>query len=143
MPKSMRPVVRLEDGEGRAEVEGGVQRRRVGEAGDAARDEAHLLLLNTEAQAQAIQCMEQARVLEARVAALAAEAKIKDEALQGEGRAAAFKRRSAAVQRRIAASERCCDTIKRRIAAGERCCDTIKRRFAAGERLRNLPSSCG
>jgi hypothetical protein len=69
MPKSMRPVVKLEDGEGGLQEEagagGGVQRRRVGEAGEAARDEdqARLLWLNMEAQAQAIQGMEQTRVL--------------------------------------------------------------------------------
>ena len=38
-----------------------VQRRRVGEAGDA--DDARLLWLNMEAQAQAIQGVERARVL--------------------------------------------------------------------------------
>jgi TPR repeat protein len=67
MPKSMRPVVKLEDGEGGLQEEagagGGVQRRRVGEAGDAARDEVQLLRLNMEAQAQAIQGMEETRVL--------------------------------------------------------------------------------
>jgi hypothetical protein len=61
MPKSMRPVVKLEDGEAKGqEAEGvqeeagavrAVQRRRVGEAGDA--DDAQLLRLNMEAQAQA------------------------------------------------------------------------------------------
>ena len=68
---------------GGAEAEGGlqeeasagraVQRRRVGEAGDAVLDEVQLLRLNAEAQAREIQGMEQARVLEARVAQLAAE----------------------------------------------------------------------
>jgi TPR repeat protein len=97
MPKSMRPVVKLEDGEAKGqEAEGmqeeagagrAVQRRRVGEAGDA--DEARLLWLNMEAQAQAIQGLEQARVLgeellqaKARVAELAAELKMRDEALR-------------------------------------------------------------
>jgi TPR repeat protein len=88
----MRPLIKLEGVEGGAEAEEGlqeeagagraVQRRRVGEAGDASRDEVQLLRLNMEAQAQAIQGMEQTRVLEAREAALAAEVKIKDEALQ-------------------------------------------------------------
>jgi TPR repeat protein len=92
MPKSMRPMIKHEGAEGGAEAEEGlqeeagagcvVQRRRVGEAGDAAWDEAQLIRLNAEAQAQAIHGMEQTRVLEARVAALAAEVKIKDEALQ-------------------------------------------------------------
>ena len=65
MPKSMRPVVKLEDGEeaegGRQEEAGAgraVQRRRVGEAGDAAWDEVQMLRLNMEAQAQAIQGLE-------------------------------------------------------------------------------------
>jgi hypothetical protein len=59
MPKSMRPVVKLEDGEAKGpeaegvQVEAGagraVQRRRVGEAGDA--DEAQLLRLYMELQA--------------------------------------------------------------------------------------------
>jgi TPR repeat protein len=90
MPKNMRPVVKLEDGEGGAEAEGGlqeeagagggVQRRCVGEAGDAAWDE--VLRANAEAQAQAIRGMEQVRVMEARVAELAAEVKIKAEALE-------------------------------------------------------------
>jgi TPR repeat protein len=88
MPKSMRPVVKLEDGEveghgaeGVQEEAGAgraVQRRRVGEAGDA--DEARLLRLNMEAQAQPMQGVEWARVLgeellqaKARVAELAAE----------------------------------------------------------------------
>ena len=72
MPKSMRPVVKLEDGEVEGQGAEGVQeeagavravqRRRVGEAGDA--DEAQLLLrLNMELQAQAIQGVERARVL--------------------------------------------------------------------------------
>ena len=104
MPKSMRPVVKLEDGEvegqgaeGAQEEAGAgraVQRRRVGEAGDA--DEARLLWLNMELQAQAIQGVERARVLgeellqaKARVAELAAEKaqlaaelKMRDEALR-------------------------------------------------------------
>ena len=90
MPKNMRPVVKIEDGEGGAQAGeglqeaagagGAVQRRRVGEAGDAAWDEA--LRANAEAQAQAIRGMEQARVLEVRVAELAAEVKIKAEALE-------------------------------------------------------------
>jgi TPR repeat protein len=104
MPKSMRPVVKLENGEVEGQGEGGlqeeagagraVQRRRVGEAGDA--DEAQLLRLNMEAQAQAIQGVERARVLgeellqaKARVAELAAEKaqlavelKMRDEALR-------------------------------------------------------------
>jgi TPR repeat protein len=105
MPKSMRPVVKLEDGEGEGQGAEGlqeeagagraVQRRRVGEAGDA--DEAQLLFrLNVEVQAQAIQGVERARVLgeellqaKARVAELAAEKaqlaaelKMRDEALR-------------------------------------------------------------
>ena len=73
MPKSMRPVVKLEDGEvegqgaeGLQEEAGAgraVQRRRVGEAGDAAWDEVQMLRLNMELQAQAIQGMERTRVL--------------------------------------------------------------------------------
>ena len=102
----MRPVMKIEDGEGEGQGAEGrqeeagagraVQRRRVGEAGDAAWDEVRLLRLNMEAQAQAIQGMEQARVLgeelqqaksrvaelAAEKAQLAAEGKIKDEALQ-------------------------------------------------------------
>jgi TPR repeat protein len=94
----MRPVVKIEDGEGEGQGAEGlqeeagagraVQRRRVGEAGDAVWDEAQLLRLSMEAQAQAIQGMERARVLgeellqaKARVAELAAEGKIRDEAL--------------------------------------------------------------
>jgi uncharacterized protein len=90
MPKNMRPVVKIEDGEGGAQAweglqeaagaGGAMQRRRVGEAGDAAWNE--VLRANAEAQAQAIRGMEQARVLEARVAELAAEVKIKAEALE-------------------------------------------------------------
>ena len=92
MHKSMRPVVKIEDGEGGAQpgewqrlqeaagAGGAAQRRRVGEAGDAAWDE--VLRVNAEAQAQAIRGMEQAQVLEARVAELAAEVKIKTEALE-------------------------------------------------------------
>ena len=92
MPKSMRSVIKVEDGEGEGQGAEGrqeeagagraVQRRRVGEAGDAAWDEVRMLRLNMELQAQAIHGMEQTRVLEARVAALAAEVKIKDESLQ-------------------------------------------------------------
>jgi TPR repeat protein len=95
MPKSLRPVVKLEDGEGGLQEEagawGGVQRRRVGQAGEAARDEdqLRLLRLNMEAQAQAIQCMEQTRVLgeelqraKAREAELSAELRVNVEALQ-------------------------------------------------------------
>jgi TPR repeat protein len=99
MPKSLRPVVKLEDGEvegqgaeERQEEAGAgraVQRRRVGEAGDAAWDEVQMLRLNMELQAQAIQCMEQGRLLgeellqaKARAAELAAEVKTRDEALQ-------------------------------------------------------------
>jgi TPR repeat protein len=103
MPKSMRPLVKLEDGAGpvgsRAEEAEGlqeeagagraVQRRRVGEAGHAAFDEVQLLRLNMEAQAQAIHGMEQTRVLgaelqraKAGVAELAAELKVKDIMMQ-------------------------------------------------------------
>jgi hypothetical protein len=104
MPKSMRPVVKHEDGEVKGqEAEGvqeeagagrAVQRRRAGEAADA--DEAQLLRLNMEAQAQAIQGVERARVLgeellqakagaaelAAEKAELAAELKMRDEALR-------------------------------------------------------------
>jgi TPR repeat protein len=101
MPKRMRPVVKLEEegqeAEGVQEEAGAVlaaQRRRVGEAGDA--DDAQLLWLNMELQAQAIQGVERARVLgeellqtKARVAELAAEKaklaaefKMRDEALR-------------------------------------------------------------
>jgi TPR repeat protein len=93
MPKSMRPVVKLEDGEGGLQEEAGagggvgVQRRRVGEAGDAARDEdqVRLLWLNMEAQAQAIRGMEQTRVLGEellQVKACEAELRVNVEALQ-------------------------------------------------------------
>ena len=99
MPKSMRPVIKVEDGEvegqgaeGRQEEAGAgraVQRRRVGEAGDAAWDETQMLRLNMEAQAQAIQGMERTRVLgeelqraKVQIAKLAAEGKIKDELLK-------------------------------------------------------------
>jgi TPR repeat protein len=97
-------VVKLEDGEAKGQGTEGVQeeagagravqRRRVGEAGDA--DKARLLWLNMEVQAQAIQGVERARVLgeellqaKARVAELAAEKaqlaaelKMRDEALR-------------------------------------------------------------
>jgi hypothetical protein len=73
MSESLRPVVNIEDGVGESQAEVGrqeeagagraVQRRRVGEAGDAALDEAQLLRLNMEAQAQAIEGMERARLL--------------------------------------------------------------------------------
>jgi TPR repeat protein len=93
MAKTLRPVVKIEDGvdESQAEVgrqeEAGagraVQRRRVGEAGHAALDEVQLLRLNMEAQAQAIEGVERARVLgeelqraRAREVELAAELKI-------------------------------------------------------------------
>jgi TPR repeat protein len=103
MPKSLRPLVKLEDGAGpvgsqEEEVEGlqeeagagrAVQRRRVGEAGHAALDEVQLLRLNMEAKAQAIHGMEQTRVLgeelqraKAGVAELAAELKVKDIMMQ-------------------------------------------------------------
>jgi hypothetical protein len=66
----MRPVVKIEQGvdaeEGLQEEAGAgraVQRRRVGEAGDAARDEKQLFHSIVEAQAQAIRSMEQTRVL--------------------------------------------------------------------------------
>ena len=102
----MRPVIKVEDGEvegqgaeGLQEEAGAgraVQRRRVGEAGDAAWDEVQMLRLNMEAHAQAIQGMEQARLLgeelqrararEAELAAekaqLAAEVKNNSEVLQ-------------------------------------------------------------
>ncbi len=42
-----------------------MQRRRVGEAGDAAWNEVHLLRLNAEAHERVIQGMEQAWVMEA------------------------------------------------------------------------------
>ena len=93
MPKSLRPVVKIEKIEYGRQAEVGLQeeagaggakqRRRVGEAGDAAWDEVQMLQLNMEAQAQAIQGMEQARALgeelqraRAREVELAAELKI-------------------------------------------------------------------
>ena len=101
MPKGMRTVVKIEDGaegghhaeEGRQEEAGAgreLQRRRVNEAGDAVSDDAWLLFRsNAELQAQAIRSMEETRVLgeelrhaKVRMAELAAEVKIKDEALQ-------------------------------------------------------------
>jgi TPR repeat protein len=95
----MRPVVKIEDREGEGQGAEGlqeeagagraVQRRRVGEAGDAVWDEAQLLRLSMEGQAQAILGMEQARALgeelqraKARIAELAAELKNHVEALQ-------------------------------------------------------------
>ena len=66
-----------------------MQRRRVGEAGDAARDEVQMLRLNMEAQTQAIRGMEWTRVLgeelqqaKVRVAELSAELRVNVEALQ-------------------------------------------------------------
>ena len=101
MPKGMRPVVKIEDGaegghhaeEGRQEEAGAGrerQRRRVNKVEDAVSDDAWLLFRsNTELQAQAIRGMEETRVLgeelrhaKVRMAELAAEVKIKDEALQ-------------------------------------------------------------
>jgi hypothetical protein len=93
MAKTLRPVVKIEDGVDESQAEVGrqeeadagraVQRRRVGEAGDAEWDEAQLLRANMEAQAQAIEGMERARVLgeelqraRAREAELSAELKI-------------------------------------------------------------------
>ena len=95
MRKSMRPMVKLEDGEGGGQGQEGrqdeasagraVQRRRVGEAGDAAWDEVRLLQLNVEAQTQAIISMEQTRVSEARVAELAAEQSKLQSIIQAKG----------------------------------------------------------
>ena len=96
MPKSMRPVIKVEDGEeGGQEAEGrqeeaGVgravqQRRRLGEAGDAAWDEVQMLRLNMELQAQAIQGMEQTRLLG-------------EELLQAKARAAELKNTAEALQ---------------------------------------------
>jgi hypothetical protein len=90
MPKAMRPVVKIEDGAGSGYAEEGRQRRRVNEAGDAVSAEAGLMLRsNAELQAQAIEGMERTRVLgeelqraKVRIAELAAEVKMRDEALQ-------------------------------------------------------------
>lgn len=100
MPKAMRPVVKIEDGaggghaeEGRqeeADAGGERQRRRVNEAGDAVSAEAGLMFrVNAELQAQAIEGMERTRVLgeelqraKVQIAELAAEVKMRDEALQ-------------------------------------------------------------
>jgi TPR repeat protein len=100
MPKAMRPVVKIEDWaggghaeEGRqeeADAGGERQRRRVNDAGDAVSAEAGLMLrANAELQAQAIECMERTRVqgeelqrAKVRIAELAAEVKMRDEALQ-------------------------------------------------------------
>jgi TPR repeat protein len=100
MRKGMRTVVKIEDGaegglhaeEGRREdADAGRerQRRRVNEAGNALSDDAWLLFRsNAELQAQAIRGMEETRVVgeelrhaKVRMAELAAEVKIKDEAL--------------------------------------------------------------
>jgi hypothetical protein len=100
MPKAMRPVVKIEDGaggglaeEGRqeeADAGGERQRRRVNDAGDAVSAEAGLMYrANAELQAQAIQGMERTRLqgeelqlAKVRIAELAAEVKMRDEALQ-------------------------------------------------------------
>ena len=73
MPNSLRPVVK-KNGAGGSQAEVGlqeepdagraVQRRRVGEAGDAAWNEVQMRRLNMESQAQVIQGVEQSRVLE-------------------------------------------------------------------------------
>ena len=100
MPKAMRPVVKIEDGaggghaqEGRqeeADAGGERQRRRLNDAGDAVSAEAGLMIrANAELQAQAIEGMERTRVqgeelqrAKVRIAELAAEVKMRDEALQ-------------------------------------------------------------
>jgi len=100
MPKAMRPVVKIEDGAGgghaeerrqeEADAEGERQRRRVNEAGDAVSAEAGLMFRdNAKLQAQAIEGMERTRVLgeelqraKVQIAELAAEVKMRDEALQ-------------------------------------------------------------
>jgi hypothetical protein len=100
MPKAMRPVVKIEDGaggghaqEGRqeeADAGGERQRRRLNDAGDAVSAEAGLMFrANAELQAQAIEGMERTRVqgeelqrAKVRIAELAAEVKMREEALQ-------------------------------------------------------------
>jgi hypothetical protein len=96
----MRPVVKIEDGaggghaqEGRqeeADAGGERQPRRLNDAGDAVSAEAGLMMqLNAELQAQAIEGMERTQVqgeelqrAKVRIAELAAEVKMRDEALQ-------------------------------------------------------------
>jgi TPR repeat protein len=99
MRKGMRPVVKIEGGAGGGHAEEGRQeeadtgrerqRRRVNEAGNAVSDDAwRLFQSNAELQAHAIRGMEETRVVgeelrhaKVRMAELAAEVKIKDEAL--------------------------------------------------------------
>jgi hypothetical protein len=89
----MRPVIKMEEdvGEGRGEEAGTGRalRRRLDEGGAAVQDETRLLRAHAEAQALAIQGMEQTRVIgeqlvqaKSRIAELTAEMKIKDAALQ-------------------------------------------------------------
>ena len=97
--KQMRPVIKLEDGEGDVQSNAGQEeqadagrerRRRPNEGKAVAADEARsLLAVHTAAQAQAFGEMERARVMElelqqakADVARLQVEAKLKDEAFQ-------------------------------------------------------------
>jgi TPR repeat protein len=100
MPKAMRPVVKIEDGaggghaeEGRqeeADAGGERQRRRLNDAGDAVSAEAGLIFrASAELQAQVIEGMERTRVqgeelqrAKVRIAELAAEVKMREEALQ-------------------------------------------------------------
>ncbi len=162
MPKSMRPVVKLEDGEeegqgaeGLQEEAGAgraVQRRRVGEAGDAAwplgSDEVQMLRLNMELQAQAIQGMEQARLLgeellqaKARVAELAAELKNTAEALQSIIQSKV--RLCHPIQRRAAAFANQRDADERPSAPGQRRHCSSQGRSPSGQGLRTSPSSRG
>ena len=89
----MRPVIKMEVvvGEGRGEETGTGRalRRRLDEAGAAVQDETRLLRAHAEAQALAIQGMEQTRVIgeqlvqaKSRIAELTAEMKIKDAVMQ-------------------------------------------------------------
>jgi hypothetical protein len=97
MPKAMRPVVKIEDGaggghaqEGRqeeADAGGERQRRRLNDAGDAVSAEAGLMIqANAVLQAQAIEGMEvqgeELQRAKVRIAELAAEVKMREEALQ-------------------------------------------------------------
>ena len=85
-------MVKTEVGEQLQEEAGAmrsVQRRRVGEAGDAALDEVQLLRLNMEAQSHVIHWMERTRVLEeelqrakADISQLAADSKVQDTVMQ-------------------------------------------------------------
>ena len=110
----MRPVIKMEEdvGEGRGEEAGTGRalRRRLDEGGAAVQDETRLLRAHAEAQALAIQGMEQTRVIgeqlvqaKSRIAELTAEMKIKDAVMQEkehliQSKDAALQSKDAAIQ---------------------------------------------